>query len=207
MSVEERHLLLNGQVEEGCQAASSFVRPQTNRPPPPPQHLVTIESSENSEEEEDEILKSILEQSKKETRMTEEEKTNLVLLESLKEVNMNDKSVRESKEGYERKMRELMEKEEGQKDEKRIKLEDGHMTEDDQKKREREEIEMAIKESLGMGIGDDSENLEAVSVDMGAPPPLAFLATPPPLTCKTHLLARTCSHSIGLGTYHGPYRL
>ena len=93
---------------------------------------MTIESSENSEEEEDEILKSILEQSKKETRMTEEEKTNLVLLESLKEVNMNDKSVRESKEGYERKMRELMEKEEGQKDEKRIKLEDGHMTEDDQ---------------------------------------------------------------------------
>ena len=204
MSVEERHLLLNGQVEEGCQAASSFVRPQTNRPPPPPQHLVTIESSENSEEEEDEILKSILEQSKKETRMTEEEKTNLVLLESLKEANMNDKSVRESKEGYERKMRELMEKEEGQKDEKRIKLEDGHMTEDDQKKREREEIEMAIKESLGMGIGDDSENLEAVSVDMGAPPPLAFLATPPPSPARPTSLPEPARTQLDLGPNMDP---
>jgi len=180
MSVEERHLLLNGQVEEGCQAANAFVRPQTNRPPPPPQHLVSLESSENSDEEEDEILKSILEQSKKETRMTEEEKTNLVLLESLKEVNVIDKSVRESKE--ERKMRELMEKEEGEKVEKRIKLEDENMTDDDQKKREREELERAIKESLGLGIGDCQNDLEKenISVDMGPPPPPAFSGTPPP---------------------------
>ena len=146
MSVEERHLLLNSQVEEGCQA---FVRPQTNRPPPPSQDILTVESSENSDVEEDEILKSILEQSKKETRMTEEEKTKLVLLESLKEVNMNDKALRESKEGYERKMLELLEKEEGEKNEKRIKLEDdGNMIETEQKRREREELERAIKESL-----------------------------------------------------------
>ena len=186
MSVEERHLLLNGQVEDGCKA-NNFVRPQTNRPPPqPPQqhNLVSMESSDNSEDEEDEILKSILEQSKKETRMTEEEKTKLVLLESLKDVNINDKSVRESKESYERKMRELMEKEEGEKEEKRIKLEDdGQMT--DAKKREKKDIERAIKESLGLkiqdGIGDGEE--EEISVDdmiPAPPPPPAFSGNPPP---------------------------
>jgi len=182
MSVEERHLLLNGQVEMGGQS-SGFVRPQTNRPPPPPsreqQHnLVSIESSDNSdEEEEDEILKSIIEQSKKETRMTEEEKTKLVLLESLKEVNLNDKSLRESKEGYERKMRELLEKDERQKDEKRIKLDDDHMIDADQKKREQEELEQAIKESLGMKVQVDAEGM---SVDIEPPPPPAFSGTPPP---------------------------
>merc|ERR1719209_2352915 len=151
MSVEERHLLLNGQVEMGGQP-SGLVRPQTNRPPPPreQQHnLVSIESSDNSdEEEEDEILKSIIEQSKKETRMTEEEKTKLVLLESLKEVNLNDRSLRESQEAYQRKMRELSEKEECEKSEKRFKLDEPCAEEQKRREETDNDIELAIKESL-----------------------------------------------------------
>ena len=130
MSVEERHQLFNAQVEDF--QPGNFVMPQTNRPPRPPSKerpsdVVTIESSENTddEEEEDEILKSILEQSKKETRMTEEEKTKLVMLESLKEVNVNDNLIRDSQEAYQRKMRDLMEKEESEKSEKRFKFDEG----------------------------------------------------------------------------------
>merc|ERR1719505_12438 len=156
MSVEERHQLLNAQVEDF--QPDNFVTPQTNRPPRPPSKerlsdVVTIESSENSDEEEedDEILKSILEQSKKETRMTEEEKTKLVMLESLKEVNVNEKLVRDSQEAYQRKMRELMEKEESEKSEKRLKLcEPCTDIPEEQKSREEtdNDIELAIKESL-----------------------------------------------------------
>ena len=186
MSVEERHLLLNAQVDDF--QPNTSVRPQTNRPPPPPsnqqQHnVVSHESSENSDEEEDEILKSILEQSKKETRMTEEEKTKLVLLESLKEVNINDKSLREGKEAYERRMRELAEKELREKDEKRIKLEDPHNMTDAyqiQKKREQEDIEKAISESLGIqiqvnGLGEE----EDMPVDI-EPLTTASSVNPPP---------------------------
>jgi len=157
MSVEERHQLFNAQVEDF--QPGNFISPQTNRPPRPPSKerpsdVVTIESSENTddeEEEEDEILKSILEQSKKETRMTEEEKTKLVMLESLKEVNVNEKLIRDSQEAYQRKMRELMEKEESEKSEKRFKLDEpcAHIPEEQKSREETDnDIELAIKESL-----------------------------------------------------------
>ena len=55
-------------------------------------------------------------------------------------MNLNDNSLRDSKEGFEEKMHELLERDGREKDEKRIKLDDDHIIDADQKKREQEEL-------------------------------------------------------------------